>query len=118
MKKDNGDILKNTIIDKLEDLFKLMLETISIDNHQLFVDNLYVTGDLAFLIILLGKRFSFPKWFYKYKLNPKAWLKHGHKIGEDWTINSLRLVLESDCTGLARLGVKEVPIWEFVELDN
>ena len=42
MKKDNGDILKNTIIDKLEDLFKLMLETISINNRQLSIDNLTI----------------------------------------------------------------------------
>ena len=45
----------NTIIDKLQDSFKLMLETTSIDNHQLSVDNLYVTGELAFLVILLDK---------------------------------------------------------------
>ena len=45
----------NTIIDKLQDSFKLMLETTSIDNHQLSVDNFYVTGELAFLVILLDK---------------------------------------------------------------
>ena len=60
-KKDNVDILKNTIIGKLQDSFKLILETISIDNHQLSIDNLYVTGDLAFLVILLGEEFSSPK---------------------------------------------------------
>ena len=48
-KKDNGDILKNTIIDKLQDSFKIMLETISIENHQLSIDNLYVTGLLKYL---------------------------------------------------------------------
>ena len=41
------------------------------------------------------------------------------KIGEDWTINALRLILESDSTGSAKLGVKEVPIWEFIhEVDK
>ena len=75
-KKDNGDILKNTIIDKLQDLFKLMLETMSIDNRQLYIDKFYVTGDLAFLVILLGKTFSFTKWCCKCKLNPKVWLEH------------------------------------------
>ena len=44
-KKDNGDILKNKIKDKLQESFKLILETISIDNHQLSIDNLYV-GDI------------------------------------------------------------------------
>ena len=95
-----------------------MLETISIDNHQLSIDNFYVTGDLTFLIILLGKEFSSPKWCFKSKLNPKVWLEHGYRIGEDWTINALRIVSESDCEGPARLDVKGAPIWEFVELDN
>ena len=33
-KKDNGDILKNTIIDDLQESFKVMLESIKIDNYQ------------------------------------------------------------------------------------
>ena len=44
--KDNCNILNNTIINKLQDSFKLMLK--KIDNHQLSINNLYVTGDLAF----------------------------------------------------------------------
>ena len=70
------------------------------------------------LVILLGKEFSSPKWCFKCKLNLKVWLEHGHKIGEDWTINDLRIVSESDCEGPARLDVKGAPIWEFIELDN
>ena len=100
-KKDNGDILKNTIIGKLQESFKLMLKTISIDNHQLSIDNLYVTSDLEFLVILLGKEFSSPKWCFKCKLNQKVWLEHGYKTGEDWTINDLRLLSQSDYTGPA-----------------
>ena len=94
-----------------------MIKLIIIDNHQVSIDNLYVTGDLAFLVILLGKEFSSPN-FLKGKLHPKVWLEHGHKIGEDWTINAFRLVLESDLTGSIRLGVKEAPIWEFIEVDK
>ena len=101
--KDNGKILKNTILNKLQDSFKLMLKTILIDNHQVSIDKLYVTGDLAFLVILLDKEFSSPKWYFKYKLHPKIWLEYGHKICEDWTIHTLRLISESDSTGLARL---------------
>ena len=95
-----------------------MLKTILIDKHQVSIDNLYVTGDLVFLVILLGKVFSSPKWCYKIKLHPKIQLEHGHKIGEAQTINTLRLVSEAYSTGSARLGVKEVPIWEFVEVDK
>ena len=46
-----------------------------------------------------------PKWCFKCKLYPKVWLENGHIIGEDWTINTLILVSESDSTGSARLGV-------------
>ena len=60
---------------------------------------------LHFLFILLGNECSSPKWCFKYKLHPKVWLKNGHKIGEDWTINVLRLVSESYSTSSARLGV-------------
>ena len=34
-----------------------MLDLIKIDNHQVSIDNIYVTGDLEFLVILLGKEF-------------------------------------------------------------
>ena len=60
-KKDNGNILKNTIIEKLQESFMLVLDPIRIDNHQVSIENLYVTSDLAFLIILLGKEFSSAK---------------------------------------------------------
>ena len=83
----------------------MILEPIKIDNHQVSIDDIYVTGDLAFFVILC-KECSSPKWCFKYKLHPKVWLKHGYKIGEDWTINTLRLVSESDLTDYVRLGVK------------
>ena len=53
-KKNKGDILRNTKINELQDSFKLMLKTTLIDNRQVSIDNLYVTGDFAFLVILLG----------------------------------------------------------------
>ena len=50
----------------------LMLEPITIDNHQVSIDNLYTTGDLIFLIILLNKEFASPKWCFKCNLHPKV----------------------------------------------
>ena len=85
-----------------------MLDPIKIDNHQVSINYIYVTSDLVFSVILLGKEFSSPKRCFKCKLHPKIWLERGHKIGEDWTINTLRLVLELYSTGLARLGVKKL----------
>ena len=107
MQKRQYDILKNTIIEKIQKSFMLMLEPIIINNHQVSIDNLYVTRDLAFLVILLGKAFPSPKWCFKCKLHLKVWLEHGHTIGEEWTIYTLRLISKSDSTGSARLGEKE-----------
>ena len=79
---------------------------------------MYVTSDHVFLVILLGKEFSSPKWCFKCKLHPKVWLEREHKIDEYWTINTLRLVAESDSTGSSRLVAKEAPILGFIEVDK
>ena len=57
MQKDNDLTLKNLIIEKLHDLFK----PITFDHQQLSITNIYVTGDLIFLLILLGKEHACPK---------------------------------------------------------
>ena len=49
-KKDNGDILKNTIVDKLKESFMLMLEPITFDSQHVFVSNIYVIGELIFYL--------------------------------------------------------------------
>ena len=54
-KKDNGIILKNTIIKDLGDSINSLNESISFNNQQLSTSNIYVTGDLTILVILLGK---------------------------------------------------------------
>ena len=56
-KKNNGDILNNTIIETFQELFMLMLDPIKINNHQVSIDKLYVTSNFECLIILLGKEF-------------------------------------------------------------
>ena len=54
-KKDNGIILNNTIIKDLGNSIHLFNESMSFNNQQLSSSNIYVTGDLVFLVILLGK---------------------------------------------------------------
>ena len=54
-KKDNGIILKNTIIEDLGNSIKLLNESMIFNNQQLSSSNIYVTGVLACLVILLGK---------------------------------------------------------------
>ena len=59
-----------------------MLKPIKIDNYQISIDNIYVTGDLLFFVILLGKYFSSPKWCFKCTLHSNIWLEHAHKTCE------------------------------------
>ena len=47
-KKDNGLILINTINQDICDSIKLLNESMLFNNQQLFLSNIYVTGDLAF----------------------------------------------------------------------
>ena len=66
-KKDNGIILKNTIIKDLGDSINLLNESMSFNNQWLCPFNIYVTGDLIFLVILLEKEHSSPHWCIKCK---------------------------------------------------
>ena len=59
-KKDNGLILKNTTIKDIGDSINLLNESISFNNRQISPSNIHVSGDLAFLVILLGKEHSSP----------------------------------------------------------
>ena len=61
----------------------LMLERIKFDNQHISISNIYVTSDLEFLVILLGKEFDSPKWRFKCKLHSKAQLEYGNKIGQE-----------------------------------
>ena len=53
-KKDNGIILKSTIIKDLGDSINLLNESMSFNNKKICPSNICVTDDLAFLVILLG----------------------------------------------------------------
>ena len=66
-KKDNGLILKIIIIKDLGDSINLVNESMSFNNQQLSPSNIYVTGDLACLVVLLGKEQSSPHWCIKCK---------------------------------------------------
>ena len=57
-KKYNGLILKHILIKDLGDSINLLNESMSFNNKQLSPSKIYVTGDIAFLVILLGKEYS------------------------------------------------------------
>ena len=60
-KKDNGIILENTIIKDIGDSINLLNKSMSFNNQKLCPSNIYVTGELAFLVILLRKEHSSPQ---------------------------------------------------------
>ena len=91
-KKDNGLIFKNTIVKDLGDSLNLLNESMSFNNQQLSPSNIYVTGDLAFLVILLGKEHSSPDWCIKYKSPSKYWKLSNHSMGDEWTIETLKVM--------------------------
>ena len=95
-KKDNGIILKNTIIKDLGDSINSLKEEMSFNNQQLSSSNIYVTGDLAFLVILLGKEHSSPHWCIKCQSTSKDWKLSNHTIGDEWSIENLKLMYQSE----------------------
>ena len=58
--KDNGIILKKTIIKDLGDSINLLNESMSFDNQQLSSSNIYVTSDLVFSNIVRKRTFTSP----------------------------------------------------------
>ena len=90
-KKDNGIILKNIIIKYFGNSINVLNESMLFNNQQLFSSNIYVTGDLAFLVILLGKEHSSPHWYIRYKLPSKDWKLSNHSMGDEWSIETLKI---------------------------
>ena len=87
------------------------------NNQQLSSSNIYVTGDLAFLVILLGKEHSSPHWYIKCQSTSKYWKLSNHKIGDEWSIENIKICFNLE-KNTESLGVKEEPYWDFVEVDN
>ena len=67
----------------------------SFNNQQLSSSNIYVTGDLAFLVILLGKEHSSPHWYIKCKSPPIDWKLFNHTIYDEWSIENLKITFQS-----------------------
>ena len=82
-KKDNGIRLNNTIIKDLGDSINSLNESISFNNQQLSSSNIYVTGDHAFLVILLGKEHSSPHWCIKCQSPSEYWKFSNTSMGDE-----------------------------------
>ena len=66
----------------------------SLNNQQLSPFNIYVTGDLVFLDILLGKEHSSPHWCIKYKSPSKYLELSNHTMGDEWSIENLKVMFQ------------------------
>ena len=77
----------------------------SFNNQQLSPSNIYITDDLACLVILLGKEHSSPHWCVKCRSPSKHWKLSNHSMGDEWTIeNSMS---QSSRKNADSLGVNE-----------
>ena len=95
-KKDNSIVLKNIIIKDIGDSINLLNESMSFNNQQLSPSNIYVTGDLAFLVVLLGKEHSSPHWCIKCKSPSKYWKLSNNSMDDEWTIEMFKVMYQSD----------------------
>ena len=91
-KNDNDVILKNTIIKDLGDSINLLNESIRFNNQYLSQSKTYITDDLEFLVILLGKKYSSPHWCIKCKSPSKYWKPSDRSMGNEWTIETLKVM--------------------------
>ena len=94
-KKDNGVILKKTIIKDLGDSINSLNEEMIFNNQQLSSSNIYVTGDLVFLVTLLGKEHSSPHWCIKCQSTSKDLKLSNHTISDEWSIENLKMMYQS-----------------------
>ena len=87
--------MKYTTIKELGDSIKLFNESMSFNNQQLSPSNIYASGDLELLNILLGKENSSPHWNIKFKSPSKQWKLYNHYMGDKLTIETLKVMSQS-----------------------
>lgn len=58
------------------------------NDEHISISNIYVMGDLTFLVILLGKKYSSLHWCIKYMSSSKHWKIYDHTLDDEWTINT------------------------------
>ena len=81
---------------------------------------LYVTGDLAFYAMALGRESMSGHWCYLCKLSRTQYTSMLHNNGEMWTMATLKEFGThiKNKRGKADQGVKQPPWWDFIELEN
>ena len=132
-KKDNDTVLTNTIIEPLQSGFKKLAE----NQFMLFYDdnkllqikqvsateqrsdsmpkpnkvirpNLYITGDLAYYVVMLGKGGSSGHWCYRCDLSKDIWKEANHNNGALWSNTTLKAMSDTGKVGPSAKGVKNI----------
>ena len=128
-RKDNGNVLENTIIKPLGNGLKQLQalpfllyfdadgelhiqQTIATvqqnENSILMSTNLWITGNLAYYVIMVGKEGSSGHWCYRCDLHKDTWKLHNHECGILWTNERLKAMADSGNTGAALKGVEKI----------
>ena len=90
----------------------------SFNNQQVSPSNIYATSDLVFLVIILWKKHSPLHWCVKCKSPSKYSKLFNHSMGDEWTIETLKVIFQSGKKHSDSLGFKEELYWDCVEVNN
>ena len=88
------------------------------DNSISITPNLWIAGDLAYYVIMLGKEGSSGHWCYRCDLHKDIWKIANHEHGTLWTNESLKAMADLGYSGTNAKGVKKYPLWDFIEVDK
>ncbi|KAL7530344.1 hypothetical protein ACHAXR_003439, partial [Thalassiosira sp. AJA248-18] len=107
---DADNLIKCEFGDKPKDLA---------DTHMKCIDKifLYITGDLSFYAMALGRESMSGHWCFLCKLCRSKFAKTD-EIGDMWTMEELLEVAAEVDGGAAKQGVKAKPWWPFIPLRN
>jgi hypothetical protein len=131
--KDTGKLIKSTILTRLTKGLEIIAtwhlhiemnndelleckfkQTRSSNSHNV---NMYVTGDLAFQAIALGKESKAGWWCMLCKASRRQFLDNKSKM---WTMDELVRcgTIAESTNNEPQLGVKQRPWWPFIPLTN
>ena len=82
-KKNNEIILENIIIKDIGEYINLLNEPMIFNNQHVSPSNIYVRGDLVFLVVLLGKEYSSLYWCIKCKSPSKYRKSSNHSMDDE-----------------------------------
>ena len=144
--KDSGTVIKNTILDKIDSginsvatsrvefthengTWHSSLAEANVDTeshpdlgHNCCTPETFISGDLAFLCMIVGKEGYEGDWCYLCDLFHTHWQQQDHNVGVEWTTESLKekheLNQQLNAKGTKMCGVRERPFFQKVKHGN